>query len=87
MRKRVVMRLELTPTAKQTLASISQERGMTQVAVASRLVEWFAKQPESVQTAVLGQYPSDYAPQIARLILSQMAEDDKADETPSPGSS
>lgn len=72
MSKRVIMRIELSPSAKKKLGEFSKSRGMTQVAVASRLVEWFAKQPESIQAGVMGQYPADLAPDIAELILESM---------------
>jgi hypothetical protein len=45
---------------------------MTQVAVASRLMEWFAKQSDAVQAAILGQYPAEIEPDVARIILERM---------------
>lgn len=50
----VVVRVELTPTAKRQSASVADRLGMTQIATLSRLVEWFAGQSEEVQKAVLG---------------------------------
>ncbi len=74
MAKRVVMRVELTEEAKSTLSRLSRRRGMTQVAVASRLMEWFAQQTDSVQAAILGQYPAEIEPDVARIILKRMSE-------------
>jgi hypothetical protein len=44
---------------------------MTQVAVLSRIVQWFAAQPETIQAAVLGRYPVDITPDIAKLLLER----------------
>lgn len=71
-RKREIMRIELSPEAKKKLSEVCSNRGMTQVAVASRLVEWFTRQPETIQAAVLGQYPSEIEADVIRLILQQI---------------
>ena len=71
-RSRQIMRIELSPTAKKQLADTCKKRGMTQVAVASRLVEWFTRQPETIQAAVLGQYPKEIEPDVVRLILERV---------------
>lgn len=73
MSKRVIMRIELTPAAKDRLTELSHRKGMTQVAVASRLVEWFSVQPETIQAAILGQYPQEIMPNVVNLILEHMA--------------
>ena len=73
MSKRVIMRIELTPGAKKAVSELSKKRGMTQVAVSSRLVEWFARQPESVQAAILGQYPAEIEADVAKIVLQQLA--------------
>ena len=70
--KRQIMRIELTPQAKNRLAATCEQRGMTQVAVASRLVEWFTNQPEMVQAAVLGQYPKEIQSDVVDIILKRM---------------
>jgi hypothetical protein len=73
METRIILRVEITPQAKQRLAQITEANGMTQVAVTSRLVEWFAGQPDLIQAAILGRYPKEIEPDIAKLILSKMA--------------
>lgn len=73
MARRVIMRIELTPTAKNLLADLCQRNGMTQVAVMSRITEWFSSQTELIQAAVLGQYPSVIESDVAKLILKKMA--------------
>lgn len=66
------MRIELSSSAKKRLTEVCTTRGMTQVAVASRLVEWFTKQPETIQAAVLGQYPSEIEADVIKLILKEL---------------
>jgi DNA-binding TFAR19-related protein (PDSD5 family) len=77
MAKRAIMRIELTPAAKKRLSEMSSDKGMTQVSVASRLVQWFAMQPEAIQAAVLGQYPAEYESEIIRMILEDMTQKQK----------
>jgi hypothetical protein len=72
MAKRVIMRVELSPRAKEKLNAVSAARGMTQVAVQSRLIEWFAVMPEAVQAHMLGQFPAEHEPEIAAVILKKM---------------
>jgi hypothetical protein len=67
------MRIELTASAKQKLSALSDKHGMTQVAMMSRLVEWFASQEPLIQGAVLGHYPLEIEGDIARLILKRMS--------------
>jgi len=73
MSRRFIMRIELTGGAKQKLSTLSDKNGMTQVAMMSRLVEWFAGQNELIQAAVLGHYPQEVESDVARLILKRMA--------------
>ena len=69
MEKRVVMRIELTPTAKESLQKFPDVAGMTQFTVTSRLVEWFALQSETIQSAVIGRYPAEIEADIAKMLL------------------
>jgi hypothetical protein len=75
MASRIVVRLELTKEAKNRLAEISKRTGMTQVSVSSRLFEWFSKQTELLQAAVLGQYPKEIESEVAEMILKRVATD------------
>jgi hypothetical protein len=72
MAARIIVRIELTPPAKARLNEMSDRTGMTQVSLLSRLVEWFANQPEMIQGAVLGHYPKEIEADVARLILKRM---------------
>ena len=73
MASRFVMRIELTGPAKAKLAELSDDTGMTQVAIMSRMVQWFSGQPEVIQAAVLRRYPQEVEADIARLLLRKMA--------------
>ena len=74
---RIIVRIELTPEAKNHINDMCDRFGMTQVAMLSRLVEWFAGQSEMIQHAVLGHYPLDIQNEIAKLILKRMQEKTK----------
>ncbi|HEY7089769.1 MAG TPA: hypothetical protein VH518_16850 [Tepidisphaeraceae bacterium] len=72
MSKRHIMRIELTGPAKNKLSSLSDRHGMTQVAMMSRLVEWFSRQDDAIQAATIGRYPPEIEGDIAKLILKRM---------------
>jgi hypothetical protein len=73
MARRFIMRIELSAGAKQHVATLSDRHGMTQVAMMSRLVEWFADQDDLIQAAILGHYPEQIEVDVAKLILKRMA--------------
>jgi hypothetical protein len=74
MSKRVIMRIELTPAAKDKLQTMTEARGMTQVAVMSRMTEWFAGQPETIQALIMGHYPTQIRGDVVGLILQHAKE-------------
>ena len=73
MAQRYIMRIELKGTAKQKLSSLSEQHGMTQVAMMSRLIEWFSAQDEPVQSAAMARSVDKDQPDVAKLILNRMA--------------
>ncbi len=73
MSKRFITRIELTVPTRSKLTDVSHSNGMTQVAVLSRLVQWFAAQPDTIQAAILGRYPVEIEVDVAKLILQKMA--------------
>lgn len=75
------MRLELTKTAKDTLDKLTELTGMTQVALMSRLLEWFTRQPDLIQAAVLGRYPREIEADVAQLILHRVSKGHDEDGT------
>ena len=74
MKKRAVFRIQLTPDAKKRLLDVSDTLGITQIHLTSKLMEWFAGQPDTVQAAVLGLYPDVIRKDVATLILQRMAD-------------
>lgn len=79
MTRRAIMRIELSPHAKELLTEICQRNGMTQVAAMSRITEWFAGQSELIQSVVLRHYPKEIEADAARLILRRLTANSKED--------
>ena len=75
--RRVIMRIELLPQAKDNLTDLCARLGLTQVAACSRIIEFFAEQSDVVQAAVLGLYPKDIRADVAEIILKRMASEKK----------
>lgn len=73
MNKRAIVRIQLDLAAKRELDKLCDRRGMTQIAVMSRMVQWFVKQDEFVQTAVLGGLSDATLQQLARNLMEQIA--------------
>jgi hypothetical protein len=72
MASRIIVRIELTPPAKKAVETLTEKHGMTQVAMLSRLVEWFAKQPDAIRTPAMSLDPAA-GKGVAGLIVKQMA--------------
>ena len=77
MARRVIMRIELTPSAKTLFTEACERKGMTQVAMMSRMTEWFSRQDEMVQGAILGHYPAGIESDVVKLILKKIIENAK----------
>ena len=71
--KRAVIRLQLDIAAKQTLDKLCERRGMTQIAVLSRLVKWFGRQDEVVQASILGLLSEATLGDLAEVLLKRLA--------------
>jgi hypothetical protein len=71
--KRAVIRLQLDVVAKQQLDKLCEKRGMTQIAVLSRLVKWFGRQDEVVQASVLGLLSDEMLGDLADVLLKRLA--------------
>lgn len=67
--KRVVFRIQLTPLAKDSLSELSSRLGITQIRLTSKLVEWFATQPDTIQGMLLGFYAESIRADVAKLLL------------------
>jgi hypothetical protein len=77
MAPRIILRIELTPIAKQHLENLSAVQGMTQLAMLSRVIEWFARQPEVLQRIIVGHIPRNIERDVAKLMLRSMAKGQK----------
>lgn len=73
MPSRIVVRMELPADVMARIAQVCQRKGMTQLAVSSRVVEWFARQPSHVQTAILRNLPAKPSGEVARLVMQHVA--------------
>jgi len=82
---RIIVRIELTPKAKEHLEQLSDGLGMTQVAMLSRVVEWYANQLEVIQRTIVGHLPAEIEQDVARLVLRQMTKPPRRRTKPSRG--
>jgi predicted transcriptional regulator len=71
--KRSIMRIQLDTAAKEDLDKICSKRGMTQIAVMSRLVGWFIRQDDVIQTAVMATLSDQAMGQLASQLLKRMS--------------
>ena len=85
MASRIILRIELTPKAKEHLEQLSDRQGMTQVAMLSRVIEWYAHQSEVIQRTIVGHLPAEIQQDVARLVLRQMTKPAKRRTNPSQG--
>jgi hypothetical protein len=71
--RRAIMRIQLDAQAKEELDDLCDKRGMTQIAVMSRLVGWFVKQDAIVQTAVMSSLSDPELSRLAKQMLKRIA--------------
>ena len=50
--KRSVFRITISAAAKSRLDQINDELGITHIALASRLITWFAEQPDEIKAGI-----------------------------------
>jgi len=70
--KQAIIRLQLDGAAKEKLDEVCDLRGMTQIAVLSRLVKWFANQDEVVQASVLNLMSEERLGELSRMMVRTM---------------
>lgn len=75
--QRAIMRIQLDADAKEELDRICDKRGMTQIAVMSRLVGWFVKQDDVIQTAVMASLSEPTLGRLAKQLLKRIASQGK----------
>ena len=71
--KRSIMRIQLDTVAKDRLDAICKRRGMTQIAMMSRLVNWFSSQDDYIQTAVLHTLSDGSMATLAKSLLKKIS--------------
>jgi hypothetical protein len=74
MAKRAVIRLQLDVAAKKQLDQLCEKRGMTQIAVLSRLVKWFGRQDEVVQASVLGLLSDEMLGELSHVLHKRLGD-------------
>ncbi|MGA2581760.1 MAG: hypothetical protein ABSG31_00670 [Tepidisphaeraceae bacterium] len=79
--RRAIMRIQLDASAKGELEKFCDKRGMTQIAVMSRLVGWFVRQDELIQTAVMGSLTDISVAKLARQMLKRLSSGKLEDES------
>ena len=75
--QRAIMRIQLDADAKEELDRLCDKRGMTQIAVMSRLVGWFVKQDDVIQTAVMASLSEPTLGRLAKQLLKRIASQGK----------
>jgi hypothetical protein len=73
------MRIEVFPGVPGSLADVTERVGSTQVSVVSRLLEWFASQPDVTQAAILGLYPGDIQKELPKMIFERLHAENRID--------
>ncbi len=71
-RSRQAVTLNLSPRAVQTVSSVRQSTGITQMAFLERLLEWYASQDPRIKTMILSPY-RQVRQGLARQIAEEMA--------------
>jgi len=51
---RIIVRIEISPAAAQRLPAMCERFGCTQLTLMSRLVEWYDRLPDKLQSSLLG---------------------------------
>lgn len=76
--QRFTMRVQLDAEARDALVTLCERTGMTQIAVMSRVLTWFAKQNEVIQARVLGGLSEETVADLAQQLLKRMADSGKS---------
>lgn len=66
--RRAIMRVQLDSATKTELDDLCDKRGMTQIAVMSRLVDWFVRQDALIQAAVLSSLSDESLSRLAKQL-------------------
>jgi hypothetical protein len=72
MQPRIILRLEVTRKVGESWLKISEARGMNQVTIASRLIEWYGKQPHTIQALIMDQIPPAIREEVIEIALRKL---------------
>lgn len=67
------IKIWVSEASRHALKELAAELGMKEIGVASRALEWLAKQDPVVQRGVLGVLPPGYEADVAKLALERIA--------------
>ena len=65
--------LLITSEAKRVIKQVSNELGMKEIILTSRIYLWFAQQDEVVKKGVLGLLPKGYESELVKLVLERLS--------------
>jgi len=69
---RIIVRIEVDPKAWEHVQLLTHRRGMTQLSVVSRMMDWFGRQPQMIQSGIMGHYPHALQQEIESMIIKEM---------------
>ena len=70
---KIIIQAVIRGSTKTQLEQLCAKKSMTQIAVFSRLVDWFAEQDGTVQSLILDRLEEVDQAQIAKLVLKRIA--------------
>lgn len=76
MSTKVAIRIAVTATAKTIIEKLSDQTGLKEIAIASRLYEWFAGQDDAVRASILGTIPESMRTDVARIWMERESKRD-----------
>jgi len=71
--KQTIVRIQLNSSGKDRLEFICEKRGMTQIALMSRLVNWFSQQDDYIQSAVLQTLSDSSMAALTKSLMKKLA--------------
>lgn len=72
---RKIIAISVNPSAKAVIKRFADSLGMKEIAVASRVYEWFSEQDDFVRKGVLKLLPEGHEAEVVRLALERIAVD------------
>jgi len=73
--ERSVFRVEISDDARRVMQGITDDIGITQIQIASRIIIWLSEQPDEIKAGVIGGLMGLPIRDPAELFLKSMADD------------